>query len=172
MKLIGLEPGQLYLMVLPEGTSGDTVAVTAKILSDAAMVCTNPPFILVTAGDFELTNVRELPEDARHRILTLLQDVPAVALGVDEQLAYAWDVWYPVKSSNIDAVRYNGNDQALYVRFHTLAVYRYELVPVTTFTAFMAAESKGQFFARDIKGRYTYAKLDAIPTDQAAEASV
>lgn len=172
MKLIGFEPGHLYLMVLPEGTSQPTIQRVTQSFHDATNAIDNPPFFLITAGDFELTNVRELPEETRQRILTLLQDVPPAVLGVDEPPSYVWDVWYPVKSSNIDAVRYNGTEQALFVRFHTQAVYRYAFVPESVFLAFMAAESKGQFFAREIKGRHSFTKLETMPTDQPVEAPV
>lgn len=61
----------------------------------------------------------------------------------------------PVDSSNIVSV---GHEQTLEVEFAG-GVYRYDGVPADLHQQLMAAESKGQFFASAIKGKYPFTKV-------------
>ena len=65
----------------------------------------------------------------------------------------------PVTSSNIAAI---GRDEAtgvMVVNFTNGGSYQYRGVPVSVFNEFLAAESKGKFFASQIKGKYEGSRL-------------
>lgn len=68
--------------------------------------------------------------------------------------------WIDVRSSHIVAVRYDGLPQALYVRFRSDAVYRYDPVMPATFYGMLNALSIGEFFHRYIKGSYHCALIE------------
>lgn len=57
----------------------------------------------------------------------------------------------PVASSNIAAHGYDAASQTLAVQFKGGKVYHYSGVPQDTADAFIAAESKGSHFAREIR---------------------
>lgn len=65
-----------------------------------------------------------------------------------------------VESSAIRDIDYAPNERRLRVRFASGAVYDYEGVPLTISEGFLAAESKGRYFARRIRDRYTYRRVD------------
>lgn len=58
----------------------------------------------------------------------------------------------PVESSTIDAIGHNGLGR-LIIRFKTGSEYAYDDVEPETHAALMAADSKGGYFAKHIKGR-------------------
>ncbi len=58
------------------------------------------------------------------------------------------------KSSDIAGAEYLPLTQVLTVTFSRGVKYTYPGVPTATWQAFEAATSKGQFFAKNIKGRY------------------
>ena len=60
-------------------------------------------------------------------------------------------------SSNIR--RFAWDNGTLIVEFLSGQVYRYEGVPVEKFSEFCCSQSKGQYFARSIRGQYGYSKL-------------
>ena len=64
-----------------------------------------------------------------------------------------------INSSNIRAVEYDEQQQILKVQFTNQATYQYSGVPAATYRDFMAANSKGAFFASEIKSVYPYEKL-------------
>ena len=66
----------------------------------------------------------------------------------------------PVESSNIDSIGYDKTEELLYVRFKNGSLYNYERVPEETFNELMAADSKGSFLARYIKGIYAYNRVE------------
>jgi hypothetical protein len=59
-----------------------------------------------------------------------------------------------VSSSAISSVGYDPKEKVLEVEFSSGAVYDYYGVPRKVYTSLMAAESKGQFLSREIRGRY------------------
>lgn len=59
-------------------------------------------------------------------------------------------------SSNIGNVTFDGATDTLTVEFTSGDVYDYFNVPRSVFLAFKQAGSFGQFFGRQIKGRYAY----------------
>ena len=63
-----------------------------------------------------------------------------------------------VKSSNIKSVGYDIRNKILEIEFNNGAVYHYKDVGVITTLEFIFAESLGQHFAKNIKGKYTYVK--------------
>lgn len=64
-----------------------------------------------------------------------------------------------VVSSNIVSVGYDPQSETLEVEFQNGAVYQYYNVPQSIYEAFMAAPSKGQFLAYQIRDRFPYARV-------------
>lgn len=60
--------------------------------------------------------------------------------------------WSDVESSNLAAVAYQANE--LFVRFKNGNVFRYDRVPAAIYDGLLGAESKGQYFNAEIKGKY------------------
>jgi hypothetical protein len=58
-----------------------------------------------------------------------------------------------VNSSAIRAIGYDGG--TLTVEFHTGRVYDHPEVPYAVFAAFLRASSKGTFYNKNIRGRYS-----------------
>jgi len=73
--------------------------------------------------------------------------------------------WLPLESKMFTSVWYDTDKQVLYVRFRkTGDVYRYFEFPVTEYSAFLDAESRGRFFLAHIRDRFRFermAKLNA-----------
>jgi hypothetical protein len=65
-----------------------------------------------------------------------------------------------VPSTAIQRFSYDLETQTLFVTFIDGDLYAYRGVEAETYQAMRAAVSKGRFFARHIRGRYAYAKLD------------
>jgi len=67
----------------------------------------------------------------------------------------------PVKSSNIDTIAYDPASQTLEVLFKNGGLYQYVGVNPAVHRTLMAegTESKGQFLAQHIKGRYEYKQI-------------
>lgn len=68
-----------------------------------------------------------------------------------------------VESSQISAVGYDTNSRTLAVQFPGRgatpgSVYHYSNVPPEVFAEFQAAESKGTFFGKNIRGKFDYEK--------------
>ncbi|MCK5845054.1 MAG: KTSC domain-containing protein [Victivallales bacterium] len=70
----------------------------------------------------------------------------------------AWREFAPFTSSNLAQVRYDPEGLLLEVEFHNGGRYHYYDVPDHVAMAFDQAESKGQFLAAEIKGRYRYSR--------------
>lgn len=69
----------------------------------------------------------------------------------------------PTESSNIQAVGYQPDDQALYVRFTVRnrpgaegPIYRYDNVPPGIFSRFSRSASKGGYFWTHIRSQFRY----------------
>jgi hypothetical protein len=65
-----------------------------------------------------------------------------------------------VKSSNILAIGYDKDSKILHVKFVGNNVYEYSAVPTELFEAFSGSESKGKFFAANVRGKFQYVKLE------------
>jgi KTSC domain-containing protein len=59
-----------------------------------------------------------------------------------------------VESSNILSVTYSPEFQILQVEFKNGKIYDYMALPADIFYEFMAAESKGSYLAKNIKGKF------------------
>ena len=65
----------------------------------------------------------------------------------------------PVQSSNLQAVGYDPDANVLAVQFGSGHIFHYANVPLKLWEGLEAAPSKGQFYAREIKGRFTAEKV-------------
>lgn len=65
----------------------------------------------------------------------------------------------PVQSSNIEKIGYDPPTRALRVRFKGGGTYEHKDVPPEKHEALMRAESKGAFYAREIKGAHPSSKV-------------
>jgi hypothetical protein len=63
--------------------------------------------------------------------------------------------WVPVESRVFTAFSYLRSKRELYLKFHTGDVYRYFDFPPKQFEDFLAAESKGRYFAFNIRDRFS-----------------
>jgi hypothetical protein len=61
-------------------------------------------------------------------------------------------------SSNIARIRYLSEQSILEIEFKKGLVYQYFDVPENVFEQLKSANSKGQYFAANIKGSYRYAR--------------
>lgn len=66
----------------------------------------------------------------------------------------------PVDSSNVESVGYDGNEQILYVRFLTGAMYIYKGVNNYEFEGLLSAPSVGSYLHRNIKNNYPYERIE------------
>ena len=77
-----------------------------------------------------------------------------------------------ISSSTIKAVAYNSDTRNLFIRFQTGASWVYEGVPSLIFDHFMKSESKGQFFAKNIKNVFPAKKLEKAEIVEAPEKGI
>lgn len=63
----------------------------------------------------------------------------------------------PVESSNLKSVGWE--DDTLEVEFAKGRIYQYTGVPASMYLALMQAESKGKFFAENIRDAYSYQRI-------------
>jgi KTSC domain len=74
-----------------------------------------------------------------------------------------------VVSSVIEEVGYNASSRTLEILFKSGAIYLYYFVPQDVHDALMAADSKGNFFNKQIKKTYEYHRI-AEPYDDPGKA--
>jgi hypothetical protein len=67
--------------------------------------------------------------------------------------------WTPVESSTFLAAAYAERRALLYLLFRSGEVYRYFEVPRWQYQEFLAADSKGRYFGRNIRGRFRYERM-------------
>ena len=65
--------------------------------------------------------------------------------------------WLPLDSSALNSVAYLPAERLLY--FHSGERYRYFEFPPELYQEFLAAESKGAYFARNIRNHFHYEQL-------------
>ena len=65
----------------------------------------------------------------------------------------------PVESSNIEKIGYDAESETLYVGFLNNTLYQYEGVTISTYFAFLRADSFGKFFNSVIKRDFTGTKI-------------
>lgn len=64
-----------------------------------------------------------------------------------------------VDSSNIKSIGYDEGSSTLEVEFHSGSIYQYFDVPLNIYNELREAGSKGQYFAKQIKGYFRFAKV-------------
>ena len=64
-----------------------------------------------------------------------------------------------VESKTLASVAYDPADRTLWLEFRSGAIYCYFDVPPGVHQDLMAADSKGSYFNRAIRGRYLYQRL-------------
>jgi hypothetical protein len=64
-----------------------------------------------------------------------------------------------VQSTTLITVAYASASQLLRLQFRSRAVYCYFGVPTRVYQELMAADSKGSYFNRHIRGRFPYRRL-------------
>ena len=77
--------------------------------------------------------------------------------------------WTPVKSSAFWAAAYAEDQSLLYLLFRSGEVYRYFDVARRQYQQFLAADSKGRYFGRHIRGRFRYERMPAARDDRPAK---
>jgi len=74
-----------------------------------------------------------------------------------------------VISNSIKAVGYHEETLTLEVEFHNGRRYRYTSVPKQHYFKFLAADSPGDFFHKNVKGAFQHQEVDPRKESQAAE---
>ena len=64
-----------------------------------------------------------------------------------------------IDSSCIRTVAYDDQRPALYIRFNSSAIYRYDEVPEHEYDNRIQAPSKGRYFLTRIRGKFIHAKM-------------
>jgi len=67
--------------------------------------------------------------------------------------------WLPLESTALKTAAYLPAERLLYVEFHSGERYRYLEFPPERYQDFLAAESKGTYFARSIRNHFRYEQL-------------
>lgn len=68
-------------------------------------------------------------------------------------------MWTAVESSALQAAAYAEQQALLYLLFRSGEVYRYFDFPEWQYQEFLAADSKGRYFGRNIRGRFRYERM-------------
>jgi KTSC domain-containing protein len=71
--------------------------------------------------------------------------------------------WLSVESSVLAAVAYHRDRRHLYLRFCSGDVYRYFRFPPHQYDELLAAESKGRYFAYNIRDKFPYEQVHKSP---------
>jgi hypothetical protein len=82
-----------------------------------------------------------------------IADLGNLLTAIDEVFTVAVD-----DSSFVESIGYNFSSRKLVVSLET-GEYTYQNVPVDLFLQFIAADSKGEFYNANIKGRFNYRRL-------------
>lgn len=67
--------------------------------------------------------------------------------------------WTALESSALQAAAYAEQQALLYLLFRSGEVYRYFGVPHWQYQEFLAADSKGRYFGRNIRGCFRYERM-------------
>jgi hypothetical protein len=76
--------------------------------------------------------------------------------------------WLPLDSSVFTAAAYVADKRTLYLRFRSGELYRYFEFPSELYHGFLAADSKGQYFAHHIRDRFS---CEHVPRSRSASSS-
>lgn len=78
---------------------------------------------------------------------------------VDTGETASWEETSGFVSSNVSAFRYDRSTDTLQVDFSSGDTYEYYNVSPAAHRMFQAAGSKGEYFARHVRGKYSYEKV-------------
>ena len=67
--------------------------------------------------------------------------------------------WVSVDSSVFTSAAYRSDQRQLYLRFHHADIYRYFEFPPQLYDEFLVADSKGRYFARNIRNQFRYEQV-------------
>lgn len=67
--------------------------------------------------------------------------------------------WVPVESSVFTSASYDAGERLLHLRFHSGDIYCYFDFPPEQYGEFLAADSKGEYFAHNIRNRFRYQQV-------------
>src|SRR5947208_1322912 len=67
--------------------------------------------------------------------------------------------WETVESKLFSAAAYSACERRLYLRFHSGDIYCYFGFPAEQYHQFLAAGSKGSYFAHNIRNRFRYSRI-------------
>lgn len=67
--------------------------------------------------------------------------------------------WTVVTSSCVHAIKYDAENEVMYVQFTDMAVYDYSTVRASVAVEMLHSLSKGKFMWSRIRGRYVYHRL-------------
>ena len=65
-----------------------------------------------------------------------------------------------INSSNIFAAGYDEQNSVMRVQFNSNVIYDYQDVPEKLYLEFSNSHSKGTFFAKNIRTKFAYKKID------------
>jgi hypothetical protein len=65
-----------------------------------------------------------------------------------------------VQSTTLTSVGYDPTLRVLELEFRSGEIYRYRAVPSTIYRELMAAESKGRFFSKNIRGKFPFTHVN------------
>jgi len=68
--------------------------------------------------------------------------------------------WTAIESTAIMAAAYVRQERILYLKFHSGEIYRYFDFPPEQFDDFLASDSKGRYFAYNIRGRFPFEPVE------------
>ena len=68
-----------------------------------------------------------------------------------------------VESTTLASAGHDASSAVLELQFRNGAVYQYFSVPRGVFQSLLRAASKGGFFNQNIRGRYSYKLIQAVP---------
>jgi hypothetical protein len=73
--------------------------------------------------------------------------------------------WIPLESKMLTSASYDADKQILYLRFRkTGDIYKYFAFPVTEYSAFLGAESRGRFFLAHIRDHFRCERMAKLHT--------
>lgn len=64
-----------------------------------------------------------------------------------------------IESSSIESIGYFRGSETLEIEFKNGSIYQYFGVPIDEYWRLMQADSKGSYFAENIKDEYNYTKI-------------
>ena len=67
--------------------------------------------------------------------------------------------WLPLEARALAAVAYAESERTLYLRFKSGEIYKYFDFPREQYQEFLAADSKGQYFAAHVRDQFPFERV-------------